>query len=566
MAGKNSNSALSQFELAILDCRQLYLSGARECAERHPELIKGPPEKFVQRMDDLHKGLLAKIYVAVADADGRWSKPEQQMAEVLFEHLWGARLTGAPLREAMQHGARKAAGLKWYALLRPFEEIAPLRARVGELETVVMRVANLVAKANGEAGLSERACLTEISVQLMDIQNELQRQDASAVSDAPGGHEAAHSAGVQAVQSLDSHADEVRTRCDLSESEEKTEAPGSLQEPLEAALAELDGLVGIGGIKQEVRTLVNFLEIQRRREQAGLPRTPLSLHMVFRGNPGTGKTTVARIVGRILGAMGILEKGHVVETDRSGLVAEYAGQTASKTNKKIDEALDGILFIDEAYSLVAETGDDPFGTEAVQILLKRMEDDRERLVVALAGYPEPIENLLKTNPGLSSRFSRNITFHNYSAAELGEIFQILCDKNRYVTPPDVRAKLLLGFQWLLDDSDEHFGNGRMVRNVFETAIRRLANRIIDVVPVTEEVLTTFDADDVHMPKVPGEVWKDLQNKNRKFTIACPGCRARSKLPQRYLGRRMQCKKCKHRFAAGWGEPVRDARHLAERAS
>jgi SpoVK/Ycf46/Vps4 family AAA+-type ATPase len=152
-------------------------------------------------------------------------------------------------------------------------------------------------------------------------------------------------------------------------------------------MAELDDLIGLSGVKQEVRTLANFLKVQVERTKAGLPAAALSLHMVFGGNPGTGKTSVARIVGKIFGAMGVLPRGHLIETDRSGLVAEYAGQTGPKTHKKIEEALDGVLFIDEAYTLIHAEGDDPYGHEAVQTLLKRMEDDRDRLVVILAGYP-----------------------------------------------------------------------------------------------------------------------------------------------------------------------------------
>src|SRR5262249_4579675 len=177
----------------------------------------------------------------------------------------------------------------------------------------------------------------------------------------------------------------------------------------------------------------------------------------------------------------------LVETDRAGLVAQYEGQTAPRAHQKIDEALDGVLFIDEAYSLVAEDGSDRYGQEALQVLLKRMEDDRHRLIVVLAGYPRPLERLLRSNPGLSSRFSRQFTFPDYTAAELGHIFQFLCSKDRYVLPPRTRVKLLLGFQYLLDHRDEHFGNGRLARNVFERAIGRLANRIASVVPLTREL-------------------------------------------------------------------------------
>ena len=211
-----------------------------------------------------------------------------------------------------------------------------------------------------------------------------------------------------------------------------------------------------------------------------LPQTNLSLHIVFHGNPGTGKTTVARIIARVYAAMAILDKGQLIETDRAGLVAEYAGQTAVKTNKKIDEAIDGVLFVDEAYSLVAEGGDDPYGHEAVQALLKRMEDDRARLVVILAGYPANMARLLGSNPGLSSRFSRHLTFADYTPAELGQIFHRMCMKNQYVVPPAARAKLLLGLQWLYDHRDEHFGNGRTVRNLSALSIRRLPNRIAHI--------------------------------------------------------------------------------------
>jgi SpoVK/Ycf46/Vps4 family AAA+-type ATPase len=330
-------------------------------------------------------------------------------------------------------------------------------------------------------------------------------------------------------------------------------ASRSSEEQLEAALAELDALVGLDNIKQEVRGLVNFLKIQEERRKHGLPQTQVTLHSVFTGNPGTGKTVVARLLGRVFGAMGILKKGHLVEVDRSGLVAEFAGQTGPKTNKRIDEALDGVLFIDEAYSLVAQEGDDPYGTEALQALLKRMEDERKRLIVIIAGYPEPMQDLIAANPGLASRFSRTFEFLDYSASELGRIFQMMCNESNYELPPITRAKLLLGFQHLVAQKSDRFGNGRLARNVFELAIRRLANRITGGGPLTRDLLVTLQPADIVMDGVPADAWKNLENDNRYFRVACPGCQQMSRLPQRLLGQRVQCKRCQKEFPADWGE-------------
>ena len=253
--------------------------------------------------------------------------------------------------------------------------------------------------------------------------------------------------------------------------------------------------------------------------------------------------------------MGVLQRGHLVETDRSGLVAEYAGQTAPKTNKKIDEALDGILFIDEAYGLVSEKGDDPYGAETVQTLLKRMEDDRKRLIVILAGYPKPMTRLLRSNPGLSSRFPQVMTFPDYSAVELGRIFELMCARQQYVLPPMTRAKLLLGFQFLLDRRDEHFGNGRLVRNVFERAINRLANRIAGFAPLTKEMLTVIEPGDIVMKNVPPALWANLASEELRFHVTCPGCGKGSGMNMQLLGRTVRCRKCRNTFAADWGDVI-----------
>src|SRR5207302_1172716 len=222
----------------------------------------------------------------------------------------------------------------------------------------------------------------------------------------------------------------------------------------------------------------------------------------------------------------------------------------------IDEALDGVLFIDEAYSLVAE-GEDVYGSEALQVLLKRMEDERHRLVVILAGYPRPMIHLLKSNAGLSSRFTRHFVFPDYSSGELGQIFDGMRRANRYELPQLTRVKLLLGFQYLVDNRDERFGNGRLVRNVFEQAIGRLANRIAAIAPLTRELLTTLEPGDIVMDEVPPSVWKDLDSESRKFRVICPGCRHDSRLPQKFLGHKVTCRYCKVSFGADWGEVMRE---------
>ena len=204
---------------------------------------------------------------------------------------------------------------------------------------------------------------------------------------------------------------------------------------------------------------------------------------------------------------------------------------------------------------MAEAGDEPYGSEAVQALLKRIEDDRDRLVVILAGYPEQIDSLLASNPGLSSRFPRKFVFEDFRASELGHIFEMMCRKNHYRLPAVTRAKLLFGFAWRLERRDEHFGNGRLARNLFESAIRRLANRVAGIVPLTKELLTVLEADDVAFDRVPADVFDSLDEREERIVITCPGCQNESKLAATYLGRRVKCNKCDHPFTADWGEPL-----------
>jgi ATPase family associated with various cellular activities (AAA)/AAA lid domain len=545
---------VDEFRNALDDCQVLYASAAQDCVLAHL-LPAGESEgDFLERMIDLSHGLMMRIFVEVAYADENWAPESLVLAAELFEHIWARRLKRRQLREALDR-FRLQDGVGWEAVLSPFARLAPFRHRTHQLQTVVLRLANLVVKANGRLTPEEVARLRGVQAELRRVLDPVPLA---------GGDKEDVLGPVREVSPDGQHrrvVQQMPASRDRAPSASTHERPAVRvdnrppEERLEESLAELDALIGLEAIKQEVRGLINLLKLQKAREQFELPHTQVTLHSVFSGNPGTGKTTVARLLGRIFNALGLLASGHLIETDRSGLVAEYAGQTAPRTHKKIDEALDGVLFIDEAYSLFAEHGDDPYGAEALQVLLKRMEDDRNRLVIILAGYPRPLERLLRSNPGLSSRFSRQFQFPDYSAPELGRIFESLCRQNRYVLPAATRGRLLAGFSYLLGHRDEHFGNGRLARNVFERAVSRLANRITDIVPLTRELLTTLEPDDIEMEGVPAAVWDKLAAAGTMVHIPCPGCRQTSRLPLDHLGQRVECPRCRHHFVADWGELV-----------
>ncbi len=560
----------SLFRRTLEECRELYVASATRCAEEYPQLLpqgKGKralsSEEFVALMDDLHRALVLKVYFSVVEADKKWSSRERFLAEELLDHLWGRRLTGEELRTAARRLADDASKLKWYSIVRPFDQLVPLREQVGALETLVMRLANLVARADGELHPSEAGIIKS-------IQEELHHHLRPIPIDEPNEHEATDAIGAQAIETLQQEADEIYTvtnpsprgrgRAEGGRFQGAGVPPATHRLPtlvanLDGALAELDSLVGLAKVKHEVRTLTNFLKLQRRRDEAGLPDTEISLHMVFLGNPGTGKTSVARVLGKIFSAMGILAKGHLVETDRSGLVAEYAGQTGPRTHAKINEALDGVLFVDEAYSLALRDGKDAYGEEAVQALLKRSEDDRSRLVVILAGYPEEMGELLKSNPGLSSRFHRVLTFDDYSPLELARIFAYLCERNHYKLSAAARAKLLLGVTELYRWRDKHFGNGRAVRNLFEHAVRRMANRIADIAELDQEQLMLLEEADIEFMELPTAWMDEYAGREVKFRVSCPGCGFTSEVPGNFLGHKVRCPKCKQDFLAEWGELV-----------
>ena len=302
--------------------------------------------------------------------------------------------------------------------------------------------------------------------------------------------------------SLDLHSDYINKELELLRLKMEKQVPRNNNfnnqniNNIDDILQELNQLIGLKQLKEEINNLVAFLNIQKKRAEHGLPKSPLTLHLVFCGSPGTGKTTVARLIGKIYRELGVLEKGHCIETDRSEIVSGYIGQTAIRVDKLVESALDGVLFIDEAYTLKPLESPKDFGQEAIDTLLKRMEDYRDRLVVIVAGYDVEMNRFISSNPGLQSRFTRYFKFDDYVPEEMLAIFEKICKSNHYLVNSQAKNKLLEKFTDLYHHRDSSFGNGRLVRNIFEKTIERQANRLAKIKNINKEMMMEIVDEDI----------------------------------------------------------------------
>jgi len=522
---------LAELAQAMRECRELYLS----CVS--PGFPSAASRQLTSNQDRLHRGLLAKIYGSIAAADGRWTYEEQRCAAALLDHV-GVSRPPDQLEQTARQVARQAAKLDWPRLLRPFQEIPSLRGRRAELETLAVRIANLIAKADGFVAPAETAALHAIQAELRWPQQ-------------PAG--AAGRAAAARVTSAEGEFEADLPWVGEAAPRRKKHITADIGKGRNQCLAKLDALVGLRDVKREIRELADWAFLQDQRRQACLVHEPTDLRFIFLGRPGTGKTLIAQVMSELLAASGALRHGQLVELNGFDLVSRSPKEAVNIVKDKLREAGGGTLLVDHAGVLLS--AGEASAAAALRVLHQNLVAHAGRLALVLADHSDRLLAMLDRHDQWRPLFRRHWRFAGYRAGELGRIFQFHCDRSRYRVTRPAQIKLLLGFDWQLRQNAEQFGSGHGVQRVFERAVHQLAGRIAGTSPLTKELLTTFHDADVVFAEVPNDVYGDLADSRRTFTIRCPGCDSVNVVGPEFLGIRVECNRCRHRFVCAWGEPT-----------
>jgi tellurite resistance protein len=528
-------SLLKELTQALQDCRQLYLS----CVPQHSGFLDDIVRQLADSQERLHQGLLRKICATIAQADGRWAYEEQRCAEAVFRHL-GLPCAPQQLRESADDLTRQAAKLTWRSLIRPFLEFLDLRGRRAELETVVVRIANLIAKADGSVSPRETVALRHI-VQAV-------RSDRRIVVTTCSAPLTTWPPPVAAVG-----AETRRPGALAAGSPGQSQSPPAASSPalLQVSLQRLDEMVGLRQIKQEIREFADVAALQNQRRLAGLPYDAPTLQWVFLGPPGVGKVTVAQILASVFVATGMLQHNRLVSLDPLfELTDTPAGKVQQILARKLAQAVGGTLLVDHAGALFAADG----AGSAAPWLLEALAPYRGQIALVLADQVERLQSAVDQHPELRPPVARQLHFPDCTAGQLGQIFQRFCERARYRVTRAAQVKLLLGFQWRLEQDGPRCGNGHLVRQAFEAAVHRLARRLSGAAPLTPELLTTLEPGDIAIQGVPATVWRNLADPRRTFLVRCPDCERETLVGPNFLGLRVECKNCRHRFVCAWVEP------------